>query len=99
MGFKDYDLLSPHELRIHAAHVASLDFETIREYAAAIRCPTLVTWATDDAMIEDAIGHELAGAISTAEVLRFQNGGHNLQKSRVEELSSAIVDLYRRLTS
>ena len=73
--------------------VSAGDFAAIRRDLASPLPPTLVAYAEDDALVEAAISRELVGALPQARVLRFLEGGHNIQKTRAPELSAAIADL------
>ena len=44
----------------------------------------------DDHMIETEVTEELAAAVPGARVLAFDEGGHNIQKTRAVELGAAI---------
>jgi pimeloyl-ACP methyl ester carboxylesterase len=52
--------------------------------------PALVAYARDDHMIETSIAEELAASIPGARVLAFDDGGHNIQKTRADLLGAAI---------
>jgi pimeloyl-ACP methyl ester carboxylesterase len=49
-----------------------------------------VAYAADDRLVEPRIAEELAQAIPTARALRFEEGGHNLQKTWAADLGAAI---------
>lgn len=70
--------------------VSALSFAEIRAAVAAVRCPTLLAWANDDPLVEEAIGLELASALPEGPRLAFETGGHNVQKSRAIELGQAL---------
>lgn len=84
-GHSDEALL--HTLRI----VAALDFERNREFAARVVAPTLVAWTGDDPIVEARVGEELAARLPAGPRLRFESGGHNLQKGRAVELGAELV--------
>jgi pimeloyl-ACP methyl ester carboxylesterase len=73
---------------LHALSAA--DFEVMRAAVRRPLPPTLVAYARDDHMIETAIAEELAAALPAARVLAFDDGGHNIQKTRAVELGAAI---------
>ena len=73
--------------------VSAGDFAAIRRDLASPLPPTLVAYAEDDALVEAAVSRELVGALPQARVLRFPEGGHNIQKTRAPELAAAIADL------
>ena len=54
---------------------------------------TLVALADDDHLVQPAIPLELARAIPGARVLRFQDGGHIIQKTKAPEIAAAIATL------
>lgn len=70
--------------------VARLDFGPIRNAIRALRVPTFVAWASDDPLIEPAISEELAAALPEGPRLRFEAGGHNIQKTHADELALAL---------
>jgi pimeloyl-ACP methyl ester carboxylesterase len=55
--------------------------------------PTVLAYSRDDHLIETAVSEELARAIPSARVLAFDEGGHNIQKTRAAELGEAIREL------
>jgi pimeloyl-ACP methyl ester carboxylesterase len=78
------------ELQVHLEILGRYDFAWARRAAARVSCPTLVSWADDDAQVEPQVGEGLAAAIPGARPLRFTTGGHNIQKSRAQEIAAAI---------
>ena len=75
----------------HLLHALSAaDFDVMRAAVRGPLPPTLVAYARDDHMIETAIAEELAAALPDARVLAFDDGGHNIQKTRAVELGAAI---------
>lgn len=72
--------------------VARLDFVALRNAAAALRVPTLIAWADDDPLVEPAIVEELAAVLPAGPRLRFATGGHNIQKTRADELGAALLE-------
>jgi pimeloyl-ACP methyl ester carboxylesterase len=73
---------------LHALSAA--DFEVMRAAVRRPLPPTLIAYARDDHMIETEIAEELAAAVPDARVLAFDDGGHNIQKTRAVELGAAI---------
>jgi esterase len=51
---------------------------------------TLVIFAADDHLVEPQIPIELAEAIPGARTLRFEDGGHSIQKHKAAEIARAI---------
>jgi pimeloyl-ACP methyl ester carboxylesterase len=77
---------------LHTTHcAASLDFELQQRNATALRCPTLLAYARDDALIEPAITDELDRACPGGPRMFFEDGGHNIQKAHAVELGVAIL--------
>ena len=68
-----------------------ISFRAHRRNLARLRCPTLVAWAANDRLVEDAIGEDLATCVPEGPRLRFESGGHNLQKTEAVELGEALV--------
>lgn len=73
--------------------VSAGDFGAMRRDLASPLPPSLVAYAEDDALVETAISLELVAALPQARVLRFAEGGHNIQKTRAPELAAAIAEL------
>ncbi len=71
--------------------VSRLSFSEVRAAVAGVRCPTLLAWALDDPLVEEAIGLELSAALPDGPRLAFDTGGHNVQKSRAIELGEALA--------
>ena len=69
---------------------ARVDFPAAAEDAAALRVPTLLAWATDDALVQPAIPAELSGRLPDGPRLVFDDGGHNIQKTRAVEIGAAL---------
>ncbi len=77
---------------VHALRVAaSLRFDVVRDDVNSIAAPSLVAWARDDHMVEDAIGNELAAALPPGPRLVFEHGGHAIQKTRARDLADALA--------
>ena len=77
--------------------VAALDFkktlETVKILNASedhhvIHC--FQAYATNDPHIEAAVQQDLSIALPAARILRFQRGGHNIQKTKSVEIASAL---------
>ncbi|MED5371197.1 MAG: alpha/beta hydrolase [Myxococcota bacterium] len=67
-----------------------LDFDALGALPEQVRCPTLVAWTEDDALVEPAISRELADKLPDGPRLAFPTGGHALQKTRAEEIAEGI---------
>jgi len=70
--------------------LGATDFERLKRAACGPLPPALVAYSRDDHMIETHISEELARGLPHASVLAFEDGGHNLQKTRAVELAQAI---------
>jgi pimeloyl-ACP methyl ester carboxylesterase len=70
--------------------VAAADVAAMKRAARATRPRTLIAYALDDPLVQPWIQQELAAAMPDARVLRFTDGGHQLQKTRAAELAAAI---------
>jgi pimeloyl-ACP methyl ester carboxylesterase len=76
---------------LHA--LSAVDFELMRAAVRRPLPPALIAYARDDHMIEAEIAEELAAAVPGARVCAFEEGGHNIQKTRAVELGSAIREV------
>ncbi|KAG7387335.1 hypothetical protein PHYPSEUDO_014429 [Phytophthora pseudosyringae] len=54
------------------------------------RMPTFVAWALDDVLVEPAIPEELGKLSHVGPRLEFAGGGHNIQKTRVEQVTAGL---------
>jgi pimeloyl-ACP methyl ester carboxylesterase len=88
--FPGADAMDVPSLELQLRAVAAMDIERIRRAVEGPLPPTLVAYARDDHMIETWISEELARALPQARVVSFDEGGHNLQKTRAVELAAAI---------
>lgn len=79
-----------HEIRRSLEIVEALDFRVINNATTALRVPTLLASCDDDPLVEPAIGEELGRACPSGPRLRFDSGGHNLQKSRACEITEVL---------
>ena len=70
--------------------IGAADYGLMRRAARGALPPTILAYARDDHMIETRISEELARALPKARVIAFDEGGHNLQKTRARELAAAI---------
>lgn len=81
------------ELRRHLRLMASLDFRAVGRAARRVACPALVAWASDDRLVEPAIGRELISLIPQATPLELERGGHLMQKTQAPVLAEAACSL------
>lgn len=86
------DELTASDLAVQMQAIAAADFGFLRRAVAGPLPRTLVAYARDDHMIEPWISEELVRALPDARVLAFDEGGHNLQKTRAVELAAALRD-------
>jgi pimeloyl-ACP methyl ester carboxylesterase len=73
--------------------VNHFDFDRQGENARSVAVPTLLAWTADDPFIEAEVCDEMAQVLPPGARLRFDDGGHYLQKTRATECSQAIVTL------
>lgn len=52
--------------------------------------PVLVAWARDDVLVEPSIPEELGRLSHVGPRLEFAGGGHNIQKTRVEQITASL---------
>jgi len=72
-----------------------ISFREHRRNLEKLTCPTFVAWAADDRLVEDAVSKDLAAVVPDGPRLRFEAGGHNLQKTMAVELGEALGDWVR----
>ncbi|MEZ4317453.1 MAG: alpha/beta hydrolase [Myxococcota bacterium] len=77
--------------------IARLRFATHRRNLRELAKPTLVAWAADDALVEEAISEKLYWSAPVGPRIRFPTGGHNIQATRATELAEALVAWERTL--
>ncbi len=65
--------------------------DLLEEQLRSLDKPVLVALAEDDPAVELAVSEALVACASGPEVVRFEEGGHNLQASRAVELADAVV--------
>ena len=91
-GFSGVEEMTAADIARHFRAIAALDFARQRRIVAGPLPPTLIAYARDDRMVETWISEELVSALPASRVLAFDEGGHNLQKTRAVELARAIKD-------
>ena len=92
-GFPGVDEKDAAEFALQFRALSAVDFGLLRATVRGSLPPTLVAYARDDHMIETSIAEELAAAVPAARVMAFDEGGHNIQKTRAVELGTAIREL------
>ncbi|MBI3270820.1 MAG: alpha/beta fold hydrolase [Planctomycetes bacterium] len=91
LGFPRVEEFDARAFRAHALVLAAVDFDDMARLIDAVKCPALVAYACDDKFVETPISEELARRLPGAEALRFETGGHQLQKNRAAEIGRAVV--------
>ena len=91
-GFPGADQMDAATYATHFRALAAVDFARQRRAVTRALPAALVAYARDDHLIETELSEELARSIAGARVLAFDEGGHNLQKTRAVELGRAIAD-------
>ncbi|OWY94630.1 Serine protease [Phytophthora megakarya] len=69
------------------------DFSVIREHVDMLRrlkIPSLVAWSLSDEFMEKEIPAELAELCYAGPRLAFEGGGHNVQKTRAEQIAVSM---------
>jgi pimeloyl-ACP methyl ester carboxylesterase len=87
------DRLDPKAFALQMRAIGAVDFERFGRAVARGLPKTLLAYAANDPMIEREISAELAQAIPHARVLAFEDGGHNIQKTKAAEIAEAIRQL------
>jgi pimeloyl-ACP methyl ester carboxylesterase len=91
--FPGADQMGPAAFAVHFRAFAALDFVRLRRAVEGPLPPTLLAYARDDHMVETWVSEELARAMPRARVVAFEEGGHNIQKTRAVELGQAIKEM------
>lgn len=86
------DQLGAAELALQLHAISAIDFGLLRRAASSRLPPALCCYSRDDHMIETRISEELVRALGGARVLAFDEGGHNLQKTRAIEIGQALLE-------
>jgi len=88
--FPGADAMSASDFALQFRALAAADFGLVGTLAAGPLPPALVAFARDDALIEPAVSEDLVARLSRPRVVRFESGGHNIQKTRASELGLEI---------
>ena len=91
-GFPGAETLDAAALGLQLRAIAATDFRLLRRLAKRPLPPALVAYARDDRLIEEHIALELAAALPASRTLAFDEGGHNIQKTRAPELAAAVAE-------
>jgi len=76
--------------------VADWRFPPYRSAIESLKIPVLGAWCADDHLVEPEIVDELLACCPDGPRLRFDTGGHNIQKSRAIEIGEALIDWVQR---
>lgn len=68
----------------------ALTFDAHATRLRRVQLPTLIASADDDHLVESAIAEGLDGTCGAGPRLRWQTGGHNIQKTRAVEIATAL---------
>ncbi|MEZ5184243.1 MAG: alpha/beta hydrolase [Candidatus Nanopelagicales bacterium] len=90
-GFPAY--LTDEERAFSMVDALAFDFADYRADLVRMHCPTLVAWAYDDAIIPPTTFEALEAMVPEGPRLRFDDGGHSVQKAHAEQIGAAISDL------
>jgi pimeloyl-ACP methyl ester carboxylesterase len=88
--FPGADQMTAREFAVQFRAIGALDFGLLRRAVAAPLPPALVVYADDDPLVEPAIAEEMLATVPGSRGLRFEEGGHNLQKTRAAEIAAAL---------
>lgn len=92
--FPRADEMTAGEFAIQFESFSATDYPLLNRAASKpLPSKALVAFADDDHLLEPQIAMELAAAIPGARSLRFEEGGHIIQKTRSAEIARAIRDL------
>jgi pimeloyl-ACP methyl ester carboxylesterase len=91
--FGNAEQMGAADFALHCRAIAGADFDLMRRAAGGPRPATLVAYAKDDPLVQTWISEELAASLPGARVLAFEEGGHQLQKTRAAELATAVREL------
>lgn len=69
---------------------AAIDFKRHGKTLKSIDKPTMIIWAEDDRMVEPRVGETLKSIAPAGPRLHFDSGGHNIQKTRANEIAEAL---------
>ncbi|MFH1529442.1 MAG: alpha/beta hydrolase [Pseudomonadota bacterium] len=87
--FPDY--LTDRERMYTTLDAAAKDFSLYRDDLGAMTQPTTLAWARDDRLIPVASYEALEAIAPPGTRLHFEDGGHNIQKTRAVELARSIL--------
>jgi pimeloyl-ACP methyl ester carboxylesterase len=88
--FPGADTLDAAAFAVQLRAIGAADFALMRRAVQGPLPPTLLAYARDDHIVETSVSEELARALPQARIVAFDEGGHNIQKTRAVELAAAI---------
>jgi pimeloyl-ACP methyl ester carboxylesterase len=88
--FPGADSLDAAGFAVQLRAIGAADFALMRRAVHGPLPPALLAYARDDHIVETPVSEELARALPQARVVAFDEGGHNIQKTRAVELAAAI---------
>ena len=92
--FPRADEMTASEYATHFESFSAADYPLLNRAARKpLPRKTLVVFAEDDHLVEPQIPAELAEAIPGARTLRFEDGGHSIQKHKAPQIARAIREL------
>ncbi len=92
--FPRADEMTASEYAIQFESFSAADYPLLNRAASKpLPKKTLVVFSEDDHLVEPQIPAELAAAIPGARTLRFEDGGHSIQKHKAAEIARAIRGL------
>lgn len=92
-GFPSY--LTDEERAYAMMDAVEFDFAEYRADLVHMRCPTLVAWTYDDAIIPATTFETLEQMVPDGPRLHFKDGGHSVQKAHAADIGAAILDMVR----
>lgn len=94
------DKLPPEHYLSGLIRAGTTDFNVIRaqvDQLQRLKLPALLAWSENDEFMEHNIPTELATLCHRGPRLAFAGGGHNIQKTRAEQISTAMVEWVERI--
>jgi pimeloyl-ACP methyl ester carboxylesterase len=83
--------IRPPEVARSVAMIAGFRFADHRTALAQVRGSVFGAWTLDDTFVEAAVIEEMMAAAPAGPRLRFDEGGHNLQKTHAIEIADALA--------
>ncbi|KAG7391668.1 hypothetical protein PHYBOEH_006631 [Phytophthora boehmeriae] len=92
--------LPPEHYLAGLIRAATTDFDLVREQVKMLeraQMPTFLAWSRSDEFMEKEIPEELAELCHSGPRLAFEGGGHNIQKTRAEPISTVLSEWVERV--